>query len=77
MYTYAQEHTLFSIIKRWSKGPNAGLTPAEQDEQLLKLIGEIRLEFIAPEHLNSILDDPWLQQVVVLLKETGKSPSSK
>ena len=58
-----QEHTLFSIIKQWSSGPNAGSTTAEVDEQLLTLIGEIRLEHIMAEHLNSILDDPWLHQV--------------
>lgn len=60
-----QEYTLFSIIKQWSSGPNAGSTTAEVDEQLLTLIGEIRLEHIMAEHLNSILDDSWLHQVVL------------
>lgn len=62
-----QEHTLFSIIKQWSSGPNAGQSTAEVDEQLLTLIGEIRLEHIMAEHLNSILDDPWLHQVVHIM----------
>lgn len=58
-----QEHALFSIIKQWSGGPNAGSTIQEVEEQLLMLIGEIRLDYIMADHLEAVLDDPWLQQV--------------
>jgi hypothetical protein len=58
-----QEHTLFGIVKRWSKGPSAGAGGVDLDDQLLSLIGEIRLEHVGPHQLKAILDDPWLQLV--------------
>ena len=58
-----QEHTLFGIVKRWSQGPQAGARGADLEEQLLSLVGEIRLEHVPPHSMTSILDDPWLHKV--------------
>ena len=63
MRGFLQEHTLFSIVKQWSKGQDHGFHSAETEQQILRLVREIRLEHIGPENLNKILDDPWLQKV--------------
>ena len=63
-----QEHSLFEAVKQWSKAALAGrpaVSPAEAEEQVLTLLSELRLEHIDPQRLSEILDDPWLQEVLL------------
>ena len=52
-------------MKQWSKGQNHGYHSAELEQQILRLVKEIRLEHIGPDSLTKILDDPWLDALLV------------
>ena len=68
-----QEHSLFETVKQWSKAAltaRPSVSSAEAEEQVLSLVSELRLEHIDPQRLSEILDDPWLQEVLLCSPQT-------